>query len=494
MKTVYEPARETPVGYEADVIVAGAGLSGTAAAIAAARAGARTVLFERQNCPGGTITSGLITGLNNLFFAADGTLVMRGIAAEIIERHEREKEGKDWRWEHDRVGFATWLCTDAEKMKLLLTEMLEEAGVEMIFGTSVAGTVVEDQAIKGVIVENKSGRVAALGKVVVDSTGDADVAARAGAPVDYLESTPEHPGGHARGETRGGRRSTFVFRLGNVDLERAYSYLRRNPDELFEGDEGEVSAKLAQFDRSFNELGFFYLFDRPQSTLRRAVLAAIANGDFARERLGCLNLDRLGMEGIRSNNTVTINTGVFMLDDLDARQITQAETVGRKVAFYVTEFLRKYVPGFEQATVIATAAELGRRITRKIKSSYLYRTPTDLDGVEFDDVVGMFTMGVWIKPYGRVSEIPYRCLLPLEVENLIVASGKSFPIDTWPSHPVRESTVCIVQGQAGGVAAAVAAAEGVTPRALSHRDVQRALLRQGVYLGSDERLARMGLQ
>jgi hypothetical protein len=373
-------------------------------------------------------------------------------------------------------------------MKLALINLLEAAGVEMLFNTVVADAWMENQVVRGVIVENKSGRTAIRAGVVVDATGDADVAARAGAPFDYDQmpfTWPSKDRGHAVTNMIGsiGRHDTFVWRLGGVDLRQTYQYILENPRDMGGRDWGQdgTNKDLAAFRDEFEVNGFFMLYDSPGQTLRGLVEQAIAKGAFAREYKNALLLDRFGMNGLRDRGTVVINTGVFHIDDLDAREISRAEVQGRQIAFWVTETFRKYLPGFAKAWVMATTAELGRRLSRRIHAEYLYEL-ADLAGERFDDVVGCFAAGGFQR--NLTAQIPYRCLVPLGIENLLVASGKSFPMSNTPAWEVRESTACMVQGEAAGTAAALAAASGESPRKLEIRRLQDRLRQRGVYLAN----------
>lgn len=462
MNTVYEPKKEVPVLLECDVLVAGAGVSGTAAALAAARNGARTILVECDNAPGGIATFGCVSAINNMLFAQNGTQVIGGIPAEIVNRFLQKESNNRLHQASD----ASWFCYDIESLKLILIEMLEEAGVTMLFHTFISDSLVENNKLRGVIVESKAGRQAVLAKCVVDATGDADVAVRAGVPFERRAFS------HLNSDS-------FLFRLANIDLEETYRYLRSHPDYLVAEGKATVKKELSRFERDW-ELGFFILRDRAHSTLKPCIDKAVANGDFAREYLGCTHLDRLGMEGVHRTASVAINTGMFAIDNLNPVEVVKAEIVGRKVAFFVTGFLQKYLPGFEKAFVVTTATNLGIRFSRKIKAEYFCKIE-DLPNQRFEDVIGCFKG--FSSLVDKVIEIPYRSLVPQNIENLLVVSGKSFPINASPADEVRETPVCLVLGQAGGTAAALSAQQSVYPRKLAIQDLQKKLLSDGVYLG-----------
>jgi 2-polyprenyl-6-methoxyphenol hydroxylase-like FAD-dependent oxidoreductase len=188
MKTYHEPAREVPIVREADVLVAGGGPAGAAAAISAARAGASTVLVEQFGYLGGTATASLMACINGFRnqVEPDGTQTVRGVAEEIILRL-RDLGGlgaspyQQQAYPTEPGALSYSYAVDTEKLKYVVLKLCVEAGVELFFHTYVCDAIVEDDAVKGIVVENKSGRQALFGSVTVDATGDADIAARAGA-------------------------------------------------------------------------------------------------------------------------------------------------------------------------------------------------------------------------------------------------------------------------------------------------------------------------
>jgi hypothetical protein len=466
---VTEPKREIPVVEEVDVVVAGGGISGVAAAISAAREDVDVLLVERNGFLGGVATAGLMSSMGNGFFAEGGNLVVRGVALEILERLvEMKGTSKGW-----RSPLVPKIPFDPEIFKLLLLEMAREEKVKLYLHTFVASVVMEGNELKGLIIESKSGREAVLGSVVIDATGDADVAAKAGAPVIY-----EPPGS-----------SSLEFRMGNVDLQRTYEFFREN-SERYPSDV-DAPRSFEKFERNWLENGFFYYPHgggrREGSNLYILVEKAIENGEFSREMGLITGLDAFGMDGLRLNQTVIINSNFARIDDLDVREASEAEIEARRCCFYVAEFLRKYVPGFEEAFIIETAVDLGVRYTRRIIGEYTLTRGEVEAGARFSDVIGVGSMGFPGRPY----EIPYRCILPKATENLIVASGKS--VSTDPRGLLRGMTTCIVLGQAAGVAAATSIERGVKPRRLDVRELQSSLLDQDVYLGDEERLKELRL-
>ena len=469
MKTIVEPRREIPVAMEVDVIVAGAGMSGIAAAVASARNGADTLLIERNGVVGGVGTAGLELGWANHYFTLDGELLAKGIGLELIERLVK-RGGTSPGWaEHRKITF------DPEIYQDVVLDMFEESGVRLLMHTIVSDSIVHDNVLQGVVVENKSGRQAILGKVTVDTTGDADVAARAGAP---YEDAPQGS-------------SSLLFRMADIDFQKAYRYVKENPGEFVPFESSSVKADVAYLERMWLEHGLFTLEDNHGLAKMRE--RAIANGDYADEMGICSRLGRMGIDGMGWNRTAVINTGSFRIDHLDQSEITKAEVQGRKAAFYVADFLRKYFPGFEDAFVVSIAQDLGVRMTRRIIGEYVYTAKDAENYVRFDDVIGRtHARG---HRYGSTGvDMPYRILVPKKIDNLLVGSGKSVSADPQSiGSPLRDMMGCLTLGEAAGTAAALSARDGVTPRALDVKELQKTLIKQGVHLGDEARLKELGL-
>jgi len=469
MKTIIEPEREIPVVDEADVIVAGGGISGVAAAVAAARRDMEVSLVERNGFLGGVATAGLMSSMGNKFFANGEKMVVRGIALEIIEKLV-EKKGTSAGW---RSPLVPKIPFDPEIFKLLLLEMVKDENIKLYLHTFVADVVISKNKLKGLIIESKSGREAILGKIVIDATGDADVSAKAGAPFIY-----EPPGS-----------SSLEFRMGNVDLQRTYEYFKENPERY--PSDVDAPRTFEEFERNWLENGFFYYPHgggrKRGSNISILVEKAIEDGKFSREMGRITGLDAFGMDGLKCNGTVIINSNFSRIDDLNVREASEAEVEARKSCFYVAEFLRKYVPGFEEAFIIETAIDLGVRYTRRIIGEHILTREEIESGARFVDVIGVGSTGYPGRPY----EIPYRCIVPKKVENLLVASGKS--ASTQPRGLLRGMTTCIILGQAAGIAAATSVERGEKPRRIEIKELQTSLLKQDVYLGDEERLRELGL-
>jgi len=473
LKTIVEPQRTVPVLAETEVLVAGGGVSGVAAAVAAARAGARTVLVERQGFPGGVAAAGLMTSATNFTMTADGRQVVRGIAQEVLDRLAA-RGGITPHW---RTPALPQLAFDQEAFRVTLIEMLHDAGVETLLETWVAGAIREGDALIAAIVESKGGRQALLARAFIDATGDADLAAHAGVP--YRNQPPDS--------------GSLLFQMRDVDLDETVAYFEAHPEQWPQYCDQVTS--LEDFLANWRERDTFHL---PHGGGRhmRLVQEALARGDYVRESGLCRDLDVLGMYAYRPSGAVLINSCNFRIDHLDVEVHSQAELEARRLVPVIATFLREHFPGFARARASESAAVVGVRYTRWIDAGFDLTSQHVAEGAQFEDVVGAIVAHARHPQGGVVHldhavELPYRIMVPRGVGNLIVASGKS--VSTDPRGLVRGQIPCYVLGQAAGVAAAVVLRGGARFSDVDLKGVQRALLAQDVYLGSPQRLADLGL-
>ena len=469
--TIIEPSREIRVRDEVDVLVAGGGLGGVSAAVASARAGARTLLVERNGYPGGVATAGLCCSVFNCFYTPSHELKVKGNALEFVDELARA-EGPGCAW-HDHKGHIIY---DVERAKLVLIDLLDKAGVSCLFDAFVVGAIVDGNTARGLVIESKSGREAIRARVLIDATGDADVAHLAGAPLRWIgaEVNAKH---------------SYCFRVGNVNVDRFVQYFVDHPDQY--APYMDVDWGFDEAYRQYQQTGTF-LFPHGGGMQMDLIREGVAKREFE-TTLGVHDtLDALQMHAIRDLGVVHVVTGHVVIDDLDVGRISRAMSDGKRLAFYVTDFFRGNVPGFERAAVIATADDLGMRATRWIEGDLdftddMKRTPT-----AFDDTVGR---GVVQRNYVKnpkprawgvqtfadgTFDIPYRCLLPKRVEGLLMGSGRS--VSATSPYLLRVMALTMVVGQAAGVAAAISTQQGVTPRSVDTGVVQRELMRQGVDL------------
>jgi len=472
MATVIETARAIPVAACYDVVVAGGGVSGVSAAIGAARAGARTLIVERSGVFGGVATAGLMANISNRYFTADGTRVLGGPALELIERLV-EKGGATDTWMTPELPGIT---IDPEIFKVVLIEALQDAGVDTLLLTQVSNVVMSDRKVTGLIVDNLSGRQAIEAKAIVDATGDAVVAHMAGAP------TFEEPSN-----------GSLLFRMAGVDVDRFVDYFAQHPHDYPSSRDRAIPTDW--FIRNWRERGVFF-FPHGGGKVTNLIQQHVRSGCY-QPRLGrAYDLDAFGMYAAGRNGVVTINSN-FFITDLDAWEASHRENEARKMAFYAASFLKAHIPGFEKAELVAMAEYVGVRASRWIDGVLTLDLSTQTAPLRFDDVIavtvcqdraenggGMILLSDWF-------DIPYRCLLPKEAKGLIVGSGKT--VATKPRASVRGMSRCMPVGHAAGVGAALAAHLDISPDDVAVTDVQRELVRQGAFLGDDDRLRRLGL-
>ena len=451
MKTITEPARTLPVLAETELLVVGSGPGGLSAAISAARQGVQVILLDRFGCFGGNITQ---VGVESIaWYRHAGTTDVEGIGIEF-ERLAQSYGGTQKEPQSDSQAL------DAESFKFVADEMITKAGVQPLLHCAAVAPILEGGAIQGVITESKSGRQAVLAKRVIDATGDADIAFRAGAP---CRKTPVD-------EMIG---ATTVFSCSGVHKQRFLQYVQENPVTYKDWGKNWEMETSGKEDDLFSP----YLEEPFEQARREGFIPAHLTGisgswSTLHDTGEATYLNMIHMSGV---------------DGTDVRHLTRAEIEGRYQARMAIKALQRYVPGFEQAKLRSFGMTLGVRDTRKIIGEYNL-TGDDVRGqAAFADSIGIFPefidgYGLLILPTtGRYFQLPYRSLLPLQVENLLVA-GRCVAGDKVSHAATRNMMCCTVTGQGAGVAAAVSIQENTSLRAVNVEHVQQALLRQGVRL------------
>lgn len=493
---VTETERQIEVLDSVDVLVAGGGVAGCAAAVAAARAGADTMLIERNGCLGGILTTNIIPNLDNHYRDIDGRPLLYGIGREIIERLvARGACVKDWDKPYAKI------VLDEQQLKVVLIEITQQAGVKVLTHIMATRPIMKAEAIQGVFIESRVGRQAVLAKTVVDSTGEADIASQTGCPMRPTAGT-----------------STLVFKMANVDMEALYLHFKEHP-ESFPGGHDQIRG-FPDFEKNW-EYGSLYIPHRG-GRVWDILQDAIEKGEYSKRRGKIFGLDLICLNGLRERGVVSVNTMLYRLQSLDPFEVSEAELESQETCYYVADFLRTHVPGFEKAHVVQISQDLAIRVSRGIEgeTTLTERELTSSEPVYFDDVIAVrsakyreidgtvdhpFDNDVGAKAkrsfqdmtasgeiyYPHTVDIPFRITLPKKIDNLLVGSGKT--VSCMPHHLIREGSDSMRVGQAAGVAAALSAKQGNTPRALDIRTLQRTLLGQGVYLGADDRLRELGL-
>ena len=447
MKTITEPQREIPVLYEADVIVVGGGPAGIGAALAAARNGAKTILIEKFNCLGGMQT----LCYNSTFSFVDPE-IQNGIIQEIIgelKKHDGallKDKSCDTRL---RRGMGA-VFFDGEYYKWILDSMMEDAGVKVLYHSFGVGAIKENNQIKGIFIETIEGRFAVLGKVVVDSTGSADIAWKAGVEV-FSDGFPE---GHPKKGRHMGYGYTFIY--GNVDIEKLRQLRKEQPEEWGTLRVGRELVKKAKADGRLYGNRIYFLVSE-----------------------------------VYGHNRIWILGPQFPLPmghhGWHIEELSNGEKDLRKQAWSMYNLFKEEVPGFENSYIEKTPAFLMLRDTQRIVGEYILKEEDMRQGRAFDDAIAMSNMppDVFgpddehscvnnVPPY----DIPYRSLISKETDCLI-AAGQTISVDFMVYCAIRYCSPSITTGQAAGTAAALSAKNGVTPKKLDVTLLQKTLQDQG---------------
>jgi FAD dependent oxidoreductase len=438
--TVTEPARETPVHAETQVLVVGGGPAGCAAALAARRAGAEVLLVERYNHLGGLSTGGLVIWIDRMTDWS-GRPVIAGIGQELLDRlpetavagapralwgstdadavaHWRERQGAF----RDTVTWSPMI--DPEWLKYLSAELLIEAGVKLLLHSWVAEPLLEGRVVRSVTFESKEGRRAILADVIVDCTGDLDLCARAG--LEFEADAKAGGGGIAHCLNTG-------WLWAGVDFARWLEFKREDP-----------AAHRQLMADAGDALGF----------AERPVVGW--SGDVA----------------LFLGPRLSGYSGVSITD------LTRVEVESRRRMVAHLDHFRRHAPGFENSWLMLSAPQIGVRHTRRLVGRHKLTSEDWKDATRHDDEIGVSPSPS--QKFANVS-VPYRALVPRDLDNVLVA-GRHIATDPQTQAFMREIPQCWLTGQAAGAAAALSVAAGMAVPDIDVAALRRELLRQGVYL------------
>ncbi len=456
IKTITEPAQQIKVWRECDVVVVGAGPGGHAAAIAAARNGADTILVERYGHLGGMASGGVVTIIPNLTDRF-GKQQIAGQTQEWVDRLDK-REATDYPsrelWGNkDKAKVQEWfrrsffytrldmviysVLFDAEILKCVLNDMAEEAKVKVLMHSWGVKSIMDKNEVQGIIFESKAGRQAVLAKVVIDGTGDGDLLPSAGAGFD-TDMDPTLRIAHL----------SLCYWMGGVDLKKALDFRYGQPQKY-----QEMMKELVKL------------------------------GGHPNFMPSCL----------KNQDSVTWSHPRYpALNQCDPEVLTSVEFEGRKKMLITYDYFKKNLPGFEKAFIALTSPQLGTRSARRVHADYML-TEKDLaaDRV-FKDTIAIFPdldRGEESIKHPNVH-VPYRSLIPKGVENMLV-SCRAFGSDQLVQNFFNLIPHCIAFGDAAGTAAALCVKSGKKIRDVNMEELQDRLAKANVPLPDFRKVAAM---
>ncbi len=417
-----------PLFTECDVLVVGGGPAGSLAGLAAAKEGARTVLVERHGFLGGNLTAAGIDTIYGLYSVGEYPVkTIGGYPDEVIDRLRSQKACYE---RPNTYGVGIGLTFAVENLKLVLEQMALEAGVRLFYHTLVASVFQEEGMVRGCSIASKSGIQFIRAGVVIDATGDADVVAGGGGAYEKA------------GEVGPVQSCTTVFFMANVDTGRAMAFGKKAMWEAMKQAQSRGDYDLPRIEGSFH------------ATPHPGMIEA--------------NMTR-----------------VRDVDPTDIVSVTQAEIAGRRQVQEYVRFLTDNVPGFENAYLVNTGCHIGVREGRRVIGDYVLAKEDVLEGARFEDAVvrcgqpiedhhaGSDTRWIYVKDFG-FYEIPYRCLIPRRLEN-VLAAGRCLSASHDAHASARSSGTAMGMGQAAGIAAVQALNRNSRVRDINVAELQRKL-------------------
>ena len=457
----------TPRGYKYDVIICGGGTSGCAAAIAAARGGAKTLLIERLGSLGGQMNVSGPPGFSYAYrYNERGEMVIDGIIGEthdrlLAEGNARPTDMNDFRSGSDYI----FSFVDPEWWGIMIFDMMVENNVQLLLHSLVVDVIKSGDGVHGVIVENAAGREFFEAKVVIECTGEGDIAVRAGCDFELLPRDENEP-------------HTVCFTLDGINWDETLAYIKAHPDQIIpRGDPARTPEERYELIRNVGDigelgdmLGFFEIMDK-----------ALANGDwhpFA--GMGFFIGPKPSGNVLQAHCQHSAQVG--KLWSCDPWDLTYGEIENRRQIRIAVNGFRKYMPGFQNAYITKMGLEMRLRDGRRVMGDYVLGWDDVAEGRKHYDCIGKSTFsagavhvadnrtiaagdnrGTVKPPDGGSYDLPYRMLVPRKIENLLIA-GKHVSADRCAYQRFLQETM--VSGQAAGAAAALCVKLGVTPRQL----------------------------
>jgi hypothetical protein len=467
---------------EYDVVVVGGGTSGVAAAIGAARAGANTLLIEQLGTLGGQLNVSGPPGFAYAYmFNPRKEQIIAGIMEETHQRLLKAGHALPHTTPDFRIGYS-FALVDPDYWGLMIFEMMTENNVNLLLHSPVVDVVKEGNSLKGVVVENVSGRQMVLGKVIIDCTGEGHLAARAGVPCDQVPKDQLEP-------------HTLSFTVDGVDWDKVLHYVHENAAYDFNAmthpylgwTEEQIVERIKQVKdvrEITNFMGYY--------TLRDKAVAAGEYHPYSGVGFFIMPRDHGHLQAHFQHSSQVGN-----IDPTDVRDLTRCEIECRQQVSIALKFIKKYMPGFENSYLTRVCPELRIRESRRIIGDYILCKQDVAEAKKFKDVICKSSFasgakhvatqdtiayeGIVYPKDGGSYDIPYRCLVPTVIENMLVA-GKAISTDR--ASYARFLQLTMATGQAAGVAAAVCVRKGISPRQLEEdvTELQEILLKQGAIL------------
>lgn len=453
---VIERERQLAVRKSVDVLVVGGGPSGIIAAQAAAEDGLKVLLMDSRSFLGGNMTIGLpVLG----FLGQKGNQVIKGLPDKWIRRLRAKQAASEHRPCPLHMGIT---LVEPEAVKTEALAMMVESGVEVMLYTYFVDVVMDGRNLKGVIVESKAGREVILAHTIIDCTGDADVAYRAGVPCE-------------QGDENGGvQPPTLMFCMGGVDTEKLRTSIAEEPRTYLTD---FIPAEYYGQNNQFIVVGLRSLMKKGRE-----------------DGLNLPTERTIVITGLRQGEAWINMSAVSGVNGIDPDSLSYGEIKGREQVKDIQKYLIKYVPGFESAYFTKMAPFLGIRETRRIVGEYVMTGEDILGCRRFDDAIAVASYpldlhhpeggGCTLQWCGDCYDIPFRALLPLGVGNLIIA-GRCISTTHEAMSSTRVMATCMAIGEAAGRAAKMAVHLKIKPREIDVKVLQKELLNKGAYLNEE---------